>query len=160
SDPCDRNIISGNNLSGVADINADTVVENNYIGTNVAGEVALGNSYGIFQDHGATIKDNVVSGNHIGFFYAWSGVIQDNRIGTDQAGTTKIANEFGFYLQLLTNSALTIGGSQHGNLVSGNDIGIYVLGATPAATGNVTIVGNDIIGNAHGVFVDTGVAGE
>ena len=44
----------------------NTIVRNNYVGTNAAGTSALGNSYGVIVDgssSGVTVRSNVLSGN-------------------------------------------------------------------------------------------------
>src|SRR5581483_1298158 len=102
-----RNIISGNNngisLRGQAN---GTVVQGNYIGTDVTGTVALGNRvFGVDAQRpnitvGGTTAGagNLISGNGAGGIQATVGVIQGNFIGTDTTGMHAIANGMGVYV--------------------------------------------------------------
>ncbi|MEP6901461.1 MAG: hypothetical protein ABJA66_06900, partial [Actinomycetota bacterium] len=101
----DRNLISGNNLSGV-DISGcaisypgiDASVKGNYIGTDVTGNIAVGNlSSGVFDEcsdstiiGGTTAAErNVISGNkgNAGIELQGNDVtVQGNYIGTNAAG--------------------------------------------------------------------------
>ena len=129
--PNARNIISGNLSNGVSlrEGTSNTTVVGNYIGTDVTGTVALGNSYrGILVTHSPnntiggtnTGERNVISGN------GWDGIalyevgtilnqVLGNYIGTDYTGTVDLGN--------LRNGVLQFGGSTN------NPIG----GTSPAA---------------------------
>ena len=60
-----RNVLSGNLSDGVETNAPNTLVQNNYVGTDVTGLVAVGNvSYGvILQNDGDTVRDNLITGN-------------------------------------------------------------------------------------------------
>ena len=172
-----RNVISGNASNGVViDTSTATanVIQGNYIGTDVAGLLALGNGVaGVAVLNGAsdvTIDQNVISGNGGGV--SMSGidiigpgttgvVVTGNLIGTDATGTIAIGNVgAGVYIE---NSAdNTIGGTAAAerNVISGNDgDGIQITGS--GSTGNVVLgnyIGTDAsgiaaLGNATGVAI-------
>ncbi len=157
-----RNVISGNGDSGI-DISDTTLVEGNYVGTDVTGTMGIGNGRDgitIRGGAGTTIggaapgAGNLLSGN------ALSGIalvgpttnsnttIAGNRIGTTADGTDRIPNgTLGVYIQP-PQFATTIGGTATGagNLISGNaGGGIYTSG-----TGVVAIEGNLIGTKADG----------
>jgi titin len=143
------NVISGNGLSGIriGHGSAGTVVQGNYIGTDVTGLHGLGNSH-----RGITISaasnnviggtmpgaGNVISGNN------WAGIViekdsqanqvQGNLIGTDKTGT-----------QALGNGAAGV------RISDSTD---NLVGGTTASAANV-ISGND----QDGVHLDTGASG-
>src|SRR5262249_12055512 len=96
--PADRNIISGN-AYGIygTDPATGSQIEGNYIGTDVTGTRAIGNTVvGIHV--GCTVggtaqgAGNVISGNNVGIY---GGVIQGNLIGTDATGTRALGNATG-----------------------------------------------------------------
>jgi len=189
-----RNVISGNGsdfiTSGILILQlagpaADgNVVEGNYIGVDVNGVLALGNSADGVLIAGApgnriggttALARNIISGNSgFGVEIASSGAInnavQGNYIGTTAAGTAAVGNGGNGVLIAAPNNC--IGGSVissvctavngAGNVISGNgSMGVEILDVT--ATGNV-IVGNLIGTNAagtgdlgntvHGVFIN------
>ena len=165
-----RNVISGNDASGINLLNTTTttsnVIQGNYIGTNITGTAALGNgTVGILLQNAAgnTVggsasgAGNVVSGNGgTGITLSGSGsssnVVQGNKVGTNAAGSAAIGNgALGIDVQGADN---TIGGSGTArNLISGNGtFGVAVQ--TSGATGN-TVAGN-YIGTDLGGTVDLG----
>ena len=130
NDTAERNIISGNNWYGVEMIGSGTsnnVVQGNYIGTDVTGLVALGNSHGgvSFWNGASNNKvgsglagaGNVISGNETGILVA-NGVtnnkIQGNIIGLGADGSTVVGN---------TGSGISIYNGGTAAAVSGNIIG-------------------------------------
>ncbi len=154
--------------------NGGNRVEGNYLGTNVAGTVALGNG-----THGVTaamVPDNIIggttpaarniiSGNDqegVWLYYAASNLVQGNYIGTDPTGTVAVANGgSGVYvgpypcddtegpgIEYSTNN--TIGGTApgSGNLISGNvSDGVTIYDYSSA--GNViqgNLIGTDVTG--------------
>ncbi|HNQ68642.1 MAG TPA: NosD domain-containing protein [Bacteroidales bacterium] len=154
----DRNIISGNNQSGIV-ISGRTSTQNqilgNYIGTDLNGEAKLSNLYGI-----AITKafdniigpDNLISGNtDIGVLltgkYTRLNRIEGNIIGTDVSGTQLLDNHKGIVIKSLANSNF-VGGNTAGqrNIISGNlEIGIYIEASdSNKVTGNY--IGVDISG--------------
>lgn len=147
TDEQSRNIISGNGWEGIF-INDSSAVYNiiagNYIGTDITGSHALGNS-----DSGIVISQashnliggadpgaaNVISANGRQGIYIFAETANDNTvignlIGTDAKGTKLMGNiGSGVFLdQTLSN---TVGGDEpeHRNLITGNgEYGIYVYG--------------------------------
>ncbi len=130
----DRNIISGNSQWGIF-IGSMTggTIQNNYIGTDVTGTVALPNGTGltIAGGNGSGVLiggpggENLISGNtndgiDVGFF-AVDVTIQNNLIGTDVNGTAPIANGGSGIVASSPGAGLVIGGTAgEGNLVSSN----------------------------------------
>ena len=169
-----RNIISGNG-AGVRVSGSDNAVEGNYIGTDISGTLAVGNSQGVTEANenptasgtddtiGGTAKGagNLISGN-TGDGIAYSGypfvllglVIQGNLIGLDKTGTVALANG-GNGINLLA-SGILVGGSTKGaaNVISANGqngilAGFDGNGADDIIQGN--LIGTDITGkNALG----------
>jgi hypothetical protein len=151
----ERNVISGNGGAGVTIDSGQTgnVVRGNSIGTNAAGDTAMGNAGAgvvISGDENlvgglAAGEGNVISGNGGGGLHVEGSqnVVAGNRIGTNKAGTAAIANVgsgVGLY-----GSENVVGAAGAGNLISGNSSGIAVVLATKA-----TIQGNFIGTNAAG----------
>lgn len=159
-----RNIISGNDGSGVSIVDSDSMsVVGNYIGTDYTGTADIGNSFsGVdidtsdFTTVGGNTSSarNVISGNGtngINFINnaTANNTISGNYIGVDATGTADLGNSFyGVYaLQTLTNSV--IGGTTSGarNIISGNDSsGVYL----DDGVNNVVVSGNYIGLNAAG----------
>jgi hypothetical protein len=166
-----RNIISGNALPGlgIGSTGGGTVVQGNYIGTDVTGSVALGNSQnGVIISGspnntigGASDNDrNVISGNGrtgAGFpgivitgAAASGNKVQGNYIGTNANGTFALGNGSGINISGAPNN--TIGGAVlgEGNVVSGNlAFGLGMLNA--GATGN-KVIANFIGTNTNGTI--------
>jgi titin len=151
--PGDRNVIAADGRSGVhvraqsSGPVSNTVVENNYIGTDRTGTVDLGNPIGVeIGDDSAfgntttdtIVRANLVSGNGIGIAIgANSGAFRShttvvgNRIGTDANGTAALPNDSAG-IAVLRNRDNIIGGPAPAdrNLVSGNGgYGIQLDGA-------------------------------
>lgn len=185
-----RNVISGNSdvglrINGPGAVG--NVVEGNFIGTSAGGNAAVRNFQGVFINGaahnliGGTLlgSGNVISGNasagvqifndatifdgHPQFNppgVAAGNVIQGNFIGTNAAGTAKLPNAQGIFIN---DAPLNqIGGTTPAaaNVISGNrSIGVDILG--DHATRNA-ILGNDIgtdrtrtlhLGNNVGVYL-------
>ncbi|MEM1083087.1 MAG: hypothetical protein AAGI48_03125 [Verrucomicrobiota bacterium] len=131
-----RNVISGNGENGVlisGPGSGGVVVQGNYIGTNAAGSVALGNggsglnfANAPANTIGGTVAGarNVISGNGddgMVFFDSAGNAIQGNYIGLNAVGTAALANaDSGISLSNSPNT--TIGGTTAGarNVISGN----------------------------------------
>jgi len=152
-------------------------LEGNFIGTNAAGTVDLGNSNdGILIDgaSGNTIGGttaaarNIISGNdEDGIVIFGSGTtgnqVLGNFIGTDVNGTADLGNLLAG-VNILDAPANTIGGtvSGAGNVVSGNELsGVAIIGS--GATGNHVqgnFIGTDVSGTLargntlSGVFIE------
>ena len=116
-----RNIFSANGQSGVVLFQGaatGNMIQGNYIGTDITGNVDLGNVYqgiAVSGANGNTMKGNLISGNNaegIGCFPGNNNTIQGNTIGLSAAGSP------------LTNStwAITLIGSS-GNVVGGTAAG-------------------------------------
>jgi len=187
--PIERNVISANTEGGVFVIGLEavgTVIRGNYIGTDLTGLLARGNTFsgvytgsasGFFLDGlplatGAasrtTIRDNLISGgNTLGIWINGDGASNNavfgNRIGTDAAGNVGLGNLFdGIHLS---------------NGASNNRIGTDADGLNDAAERNVihgstragiaiqhsATVGNRIQGNAiynnGSLGIDLGIDG-
>ena len=114
--PGERNVISGNEGSGIS-LNGEDLVGNlilgNLIGTDVGGQRPLANGTGVSLD-GATrhniiggstaAEANVISGNITGISLRNAGIentfILGNRIGTDRSGAVAIGNaDTGIWLE-------------------------------------------------------------
>ncbi|NOT05961.1 MAG: CSLREA domain-containing protein [Anaerolineales bacterium] len=174
----ERNVISGNTGQGILITNsggyglpANTLIQGNYIGTNITGMSAIANNDGIVNAGSATTiggtvagAGNLISGNAYNGIYSLGTtlIVQGNKIGTNAAGTAAIGN--GMYGIELGNGSATIGGSVAGagNLISGNGGGIWQRGASVS---DVSIKGNYIgtnaagssaIGNGSGIYIERG----
>ena len=125
------NVISGNTGAGVKLEGLYSLVEGNFIGTDVAGTTAVPDGTGIEVDNsaGTTIggttagAGNVISGNATGIDYpsrVGSNLIEGNFIGTDPTGTRAVPNGVGIHL--VGSDFNTIGGTAAGagNVISGN----------------------------------------
>jgi parallel beta-helix repeat protein len=164
----ERNVISGNDGSGIEIVNTDTMsntVCGNYIGTDKDGTADLGNTYfGVYIGWGTQNsiiggdtegERNVISGNDMYGICIYGSTtrgntISGNYIGIAADGTSARGNTSGgvkIYGGALNN---TVGGDTQGerNVISGNDgIGVVIDGSS--TTGN-TILGNYIGTDANG----------
>jgi uncharacterized repeat protein (TIGR01451 family) len=143
----------------------NTLVQGNFIGTDVSGTKALGNvTAGIAIESSlantiggtSAAARNIISGNQReGIFLASAGntvtpandVIEGNYIGTDSGGTKNLGNGLSG-ITLLNSAGNTIGGtaSSAGNLISGNGTGTAPgISLTGSGTQN-NIVEGDLIG--------------
>jgi hypothetical protein len=158
-----RNVISGNSDNGVriSDGGTNNPVAGNYIGLDVTGTAAIGNtSSGIEIMNSPTnpvggtslAARNVISANYAGVYLrgtTTTGVlIQGNIIGLDFTGTVDRGNSYGVHLGYDSHGN-AIGGtaSGAGNLISGNSTGIYFddyENVNNVIQGN--LVGTDITG--------------
>jgi CSLREA domain-containing protein len=172
-----RNLISGNTQSGVT-LNGSGAsmnqVHGNFIGTNVTGTAALGNSGSGVRLDGAASNTiggttagarNLISGNgshgvRLGFG-ATGNQVQGNYIGTDVSGTLDRGNtNSGVFLNDVPNNVIGGSSAGAGNLISGNNNhGVEI--SSSGATGNQVqgnVIGTDVTGTAnlgnlvHGVF--------
>ncbi len=182
-----RNIISGNKngmeLLGIVDGALDdtitqpdgSVIEGNYIGTDITGTVALGNGpSGAVLGDGIALRGisnstiggtasgagNVISGNKnygIDSFVIGSGnlAIQGNLIGTDATGTKPLGNGIvpmgidSSGIDISGEANVTIGGTVAGagNVISANgDNGINTFANGPGLTIQGNFIGTDITG--------------
>ena len=160
----ERNIISGQNVNNqgagiVFNSGAgQNTVAGNYIGTNKAGDAAIGNFWGISvlntsQNVSGTLNaPNIISGNEIGVVLgsdtnqAVNNVtVSYNRIGTNPTGTSPLPNNRGVVVYGgVTNSALK------NNLISGNTQQGVLFGGIGGGPNNNTVTDNKIGTNAEG----------
>ena len=178
----DRNLISGNTVYGVqitGSPNTGNSVKGNYIGTDATGTADLGNSSDgvrISADAtGNTIggsaagERNVISGNNgdgveVTVVAAAGNVVKGNFIGTNASGTATIGNS-GHGIR--ADSPLTVGGSLgttpggsctgECNLISGNTIGVSVMGASAVVTVKGNYIGTDVTGTLDRGNINNGI---
>jgi hypothetical protein len=178
----DRNVISGNfvdgvQISGGAFGAANTLVQGNYIGTDVTGTKNVGNAINgiaVFLNATNTLiggntitlpgAGNVISGNGgdgigIGDLGTTGTLVRGNKIGTNAAGTAAISNNSSGVRINASASNNSIGGNAAGagNLITnnnpGNTVGLAgVLLHADAGAGNA-ILGNSIYSNG-GLGID------
>ncbi len=166
-----RNLISGNSQTGIRIEGMQahgTLIQGNYIGTDLTGQSALANGNGILLTNSAsgnsiggtlTGAGNLISANNIGITiesYADFSTIQGNLIGTTADGTAGLGNGMGIFGFGFGD---TIGGSAAGarNIISGNVEGISLGHAEDIIQGNY--IGTDITGtaaipNGTGIYMD------
>ena len=163
--PGAANLISGNGGSGVVVRGGVTLIQNNYIGTDLAGQAALPNGEGgiLGQGTGAVISDNLISGNTafgllLGAFgddqeSASESEVRANRIGTNAEGTRALPNA-GPGVWLTNGAAGNKVGvpGQPSNLISGN-AGDGVLVTNLLGGGALIRRDNRIAGNLIGTDV-------
>ncbi len=180
-----RNIISGNDWGGVElAYSTGSVVEGNYIGTDITGKLAMGNGivdygfygYGVAVDGDGTATiggntaaaRNLISGNVYGgvSITGWANgtVVSGNYIGTDVTGAKAVPNHGPGIYDVGLNSQVGGTAASAGNLISGNSIGIYANGATGTQILSNRIgtdaSGKKSLGNtAEGVLIDAGANG-
>ena len=155
---------------GIAISNAGNVIQGDFIGTNVAGTSALGNT-----NQGVQITDapnnliggtvatarNILSGNggegvRITGGGATGNQVQGNFIGTDASGTASIANAVAGVFITGAAAGNTIGGTAPGagNVLSGGaDRGITITADGNFVQGNLigtSASGSSALGNALG----------
>lgn len=165
--PGARNVISGNS-AGVYISGPQSRLQGNFIGTDITGTLALGNtSGGVFAgDHaliGGTSPEarNIISGNaelsnggigNLVLDYNISGdtvTVQGNYIGPDFTGSVALST-FSTGIAV-AGSRNVIGGTAPGarNIIAGNFVGIQLGGYASGVTANV-VQGNFIGLNAAG----------
>ena len=109
------NVVSGQSQVGIRalGLHDGLVVQNNHVGTNTSGDVAIANGSGISVDvtdsSNVVISRNLVSGNSGGAMTVFGAplneaIVELNRIGTNAAGTDILANDSnGLFLQFTNN---------------------------------------------------------
>jgi hypothetical protein len=159
------------------DKSGGNVIEGNFIGTDVNGTQALGNSSAGVQvacgsannriGGTAASARNVISGNNPGVWFTCTNgtgnLVQGNFIGTDVTGTAALGNHFaGVDIRADDN---TIGGTTAGagNLISGNvQNGVVILGGASKNLVQGNFIGTDVTGtkplgnNSDGVHIQHG----
>jgi hypothetical protein len=166
ADAADRNIISGNNGNGVVISGSVGIgVLGNYIGTNVSGTAALGNSGSGVRIFGG--EANIIGGAIYGIIPATRGnLIQYNAQGGVQLSADTHSNQvLANSIRYNTGDGVSLINGAYDNVVggdvitSGNSIGnntldgVYLDG--PTTTGNV-VKYNDIVNNlGNGITLDS-----
>jgi parallel beta-helix repeat protein len=168
-----RNIISGNqNGVQITDFSSLNVVLGNFIGTDITGELSLGNTdVGVLIDLSAantiggtaSSAQNVISGNNVGIEItdvSGENDVQGNFIGTTVSGSSQLANiENGIWISDDSFSN-TIGGAASGdrNIISGNSVGIVIDTDSQTNVVQGNFIGSDVsgespLGNSTGISI-------
>ncbi|MCA9962334.1 MAG: CSLREA domain-containing protein, partial [Anaerolineales bacterium] len=169
-----RNLIAGNGDEQIGLFNYgsapnNNVIENNYIGTDVSGTVALGGgnfgAIALFGGNGNAILNNLISGNaSMGIEIsgdagriANGNIVQGNLIGTDVSGSTFLGNGSGISLGAFGNPYVQntlvgtngdgVNDAAEGNLIAGNIGNGVELSASSATNINNLVRRNSIYGN-------------
>ncbi len=170
-----RNVISGNILDGINLVSAaGTVIQGNYIGTDITGTMDLGNleeGISVFTSTNTVIggtalgAGNVIAGNSRSGIYdnASSGTtIRGNTIGVDAMGTATLTN--GHHgVSLWVTSSATVGGTgaQDHNVIGGNTLQGILLFGNGGHTVQGNYIGTDVTGTLdlgnlnHGIVAST-----
>jgi titin len=161
ANPGTANLISGNTGSGVEIAGAGTqgnLVMENLIGTALDGEHAVGNQAdGVLVDGGATQNDvgtgalisgNGLAGVHIKDAATQQNLVYGDLIGTDITGKRPLPNDDGVIIdQAGTN---TVGEPAHGNVISGNTIGVLIENNASGNRVQANLIGTGVTGAALG----------
>ena len=171
--PGEGNVISGNTSGGLylhanGSLIDGTVIQGNYVGTDITGMVGIGNGTGaglsIAHGSGGTLvggtnpgEGNLISGHvHSGISF-WESpythtpnVVLGNVIGLNADGTAALPNQLaGIYAGI--SKHIRIGSTDPGgrNIISGNTAGIELQGRTTLAIDSEDIeIVNNLIGLA------------
>ena len=161
SEPGGGNVIAANNHQGVYIYQAESnSVLGNFIGTDAAGQAALGHDVaGVlineaprnFIGGAAAGEGNLLSGNNTGVFLLGSGTtdnrVQGNRIGTNASGGA-LGNIFGIAIGSAASDTTVGGPAGAGNTIAFNSMSGVIIG-------NVAGNGHDITGNS--IFSNNGL---
>lgn len=166
----ERNIISGNDDSGIEIDGTNATITGNFIGLNAAGTAALGNGGdGFFADYGVVLtarsgsnfniggdsagEGNAISGNGGAGIFVSTGAggtgssqlsVQGNLIGTNAAGTAAIGNA-GSGIRIDTSTNYTVNGTIGGvTALARNVISGNLADGISIGSGNIGVYGNYI----------------
>ncbi len=145
------NVISGNDFEGIDISGSDNLVEGNEIGTNPAGNVALGNSGGVIINNGGTgntiggattAAANVISGNtaygiQVDGSTTIGNVVANNFVGTGPQGSGTLLNSGGA-LEITNSAAVLAQGGFTGNVLNQGTLGFWNPPGVTTITGNFT----------------------
>jgi titin len=171
------NLISGNQATGVLlDGVGGSLVQGNFVGTDVTGTQALGNYVGVDleQPSGGNLiggtaagASNLISGNRLDGVHFYFGTltgntVQGNYIGTDATGTQALGNaRRGVFIEGGSNNLIGGTAAGAGNLISANQgSGIYIVGPGSGNLVQGNLIGTDAtgtqdLGNSQdGVHID------
>ncbi len=146
------NIISGHLVGIYLIVAPNLTIQNNFIGTDIAGLNALGNSYSGFLllvSAGNSITGNLISGNGAGVKIGDSeaagsnnNVLTNNLIGTDLSGIKALGNSgYGIEVYGAQNVLGDVTGATKNTICSNDKGGILLSGYL---TTNNTIINNNI----------------
>lgn len=169
------NTISGNTLSGIQ-ITSGTVslIQGNFIGTDVGGTLALGNkTNGINVTTGTAvliggdltlgqanvISDNTTSGINISG--SATALVEGNLIGLNKSGSAAVASGVSTGIIISSTGSSTVGGTTANvqNTISGNITGITISNGTQTIEGNyigLNSAGTAAVGNVGAGISITG----
>ena len=164
-----RNVISGNAEAGViltSPTAMSSIVQGNYIGTDVSGTVALGNTgngVSIVDSSANTIggpaagAGNLISGNGIDGLQVFGGsanLVQGNLIGVNATGTAILPNgQNGVRLDQANGNLIGGGMAAARNLISGNtgDGILFEVDSDGSSASNNVVQGNYIGSDVTGM---------
>lgn len=166
-------VVNAFEFSGIDLHGANNIVEDNFIGTDPAGTVAVPNNAGISCNNSDNvIRGNLLSGNREFGIYVLGGHrnrIEGNLIGTDASGTAPLGNGAGVGLEAANSNVIGGLGPGRGNVIAFNcnesvcSDGVVIIMVTDdpqhpsfelPSLGN-TISGNSIFSNG-GLGIDLG----
>ena len=162
----ERNVLAASGGYGILMVGGiGNLVQNNYIGTDASGTVALPNTLaGVLVGLDTSVLDgNLISGNSIpgsaGVVLAANSAthLRNNRIGTDSSGNLALGNAVGLRVQQNGGGSLGSGNLAEGNVIAGN-LGHGVLVDRAGSTGFL-IEGNWIGLSAAGLPLGNGESG-
>lgn len=161
-----RNVISGNEANGIFlfDGANDNRVQGNFIGTNAAGDGAIGNVEAGIRLRAATNNRigggfsnarNLISGNRAQGIHLRLGAdgneVWGNTIGTDRAGVTAVPNQAGIFVYNAHNNELGGNTANKGNLIAGNSFnGLYLENGASANLIQFNRIGLNQVGDPLG----------
>ncbi|MDF1840569.1 MAG: PKD domain-containing protein [Rubripirellula sp.] len=176
-DPSQRNVISGNLLSGISLVDtSDNLIAGNYIGTDAQGIQFVGNTNsGIEilnttsernQIGGDQSQRNIIGGNSDGIRILNAGPgnwIASNQIGFGNDPLIEVPNIVGIWIASTSNTIIGTDGDGtddlvEGNIISGNaDAGIVLAGSSSASRISGNLIGTDSSGQQQLGYQGTGI---
>ena len=178
----DGNVISANTVAGVliySEGASRNLIQANNIGTDRAGDVALGNGVGVYIDGVLPASEpsilentlgglsaplgNVIAGNPQGVVIIGAGttrnLVRNNFIGTSNEGTSVVSStgtrdEVGILIDGSYDNTIGAQISNQGNVIAGYRIGILLRSLADQGTSAASGLGNLIDGNFIGTTFD------